>query len=382
MDAFRCGCIAEALFNIVDRARHGGTVVKIGLMATGSELGREELLLGGRLAQAANPLLRVVGIGPRHSDFTDLEWIESPDCEADIAAAMRTSLQEGILAGAVALHFPFPIGVATVGRVVTPGRGHPVFIASCTGSTAAQRQEALLRNAIYGIAVAKACGIDEPSVACMNIDGASPVLRALERMRQKGYTITLGNSKRADGNRLLRGNDLVLGTVDVLVCDTLTGNALVKIFSCYTTGGFYESAGWGYGPSVGEGWNAVISIISRASGAQVIANALYLTALAATGGLPRKVAEELAAARKAGLDAELIGLAPKTVEEPVVRPAPVPLDAEISGFDVLDIDTAVQLLWKENIYAEAAMGCTGPIVRVPGQAISRATDILHQAGLI
>lgn len=383
MDASGRRLIADALGTIVEKARHGGCVTKIGLMASGSELGQNEVLCGGRLAQAANPLLRVVAIGPRLSGFEDLEWIETPDCEAGIAAAIKQSLQEKAVAGVVAMHFPFPIGVATIGRIVTPWRGHPMFISSCTGSSAALRQEALLRNAVYGIAAAKACGLGEPTVAFLNIDGAGPALRALERMRKNGYAVRFGTSKRNDGGQCLRGNDLVHGAVDVLVCDTLTGNALIKIFSTYTTGGFYESSGWGYGPSAGEGWNDVISIVSRASGAQVIANALSLTAQAVAGQLPRKVAEELKAAREAGFDAELEGSVPKTVqEEPIAKPAPVPLDAEISGVDVLDMDRAVQALWKENIYAEAAMGCTGPVVRVQASIKPRATEILHGAGLI
>ncbi|MCL2122460.1 MAG: glycine/sarcosine/betaine reductase complex component C subunit beta [Desulfovibrionaceae bacterium] len=368
---------------IVDKARHGRHVMKIGLMAVGSELGRDEVLRGGRLAQAANPFLRVVVIGPRLPGFEDMEWIETPDCEADIAATITKSLQEDAVAGAVAMHYPFPIGVATIGRIVTPWRGYPMFISSCTGSTAALRQEALLRNAVYGVAAAKACGLAEPAVAFLNIDGAGSVLRAFERMRKNGYAVRFGASKRNEGGQLLRGNDLVHGAADVLVCDTLTGNALIKIFSTYTTGGFYESSGWGYGPSAGEGWNNIISIISRASGAQVIANALSLTAQAIAGQFPRKVAEELKAARKAGFDAELYGLKPKTErEESIAKPAVVPLDAEISGVDVLDMDKAVQALWKENIYAEAVMGCTGPVVRVQASVQSRAAVILRGVGLI
>jgi len=383
MDASGRRLIADALGNIVERARHGGHVVKIGLSAAGSELGREEVLRGGRLAQAANPLLRVVAFGPRLPGFEDLEWIESADCETDTAAALKNSLREGTVAGAVTMHFPFPIGVATIGRIVTPGRGRPMFIASCTGSTAAPRQEALLRNAVYGIAAAKACGLAEPTTAFLNIDGAGPVLRALGRMQANGYAVAFGASKRADGGRLLRGNDVVAGAVDVLICDTLTGNALVKIFSAFTTGGFHESTGWGYGPSVGEGWNDVISIVSRASGAQVVANALNLTAQVLAGRLPQRVAEELKAAREAGFDAELQGLTPVALrEDPVVKPAAVPLDAEISGVDVLDMDRAVQTLWRHKIYAEAAMGCTGPVVRVQAALQDRAAEILREANLI
>ncbi len=72
---------------------------------------------------------------------------------------MESALVDGRIAGAVALHYPFPLGVTTIGRVLTPARGRPMLIASCTGMSAASRTEAMLRNAVYGIAVAKALGI-------------------------------------------------------------------------------------------------------------------------------------------------------------------------------------------------------------------------------
>lgn len=384
MDEAKKRLISDALAGIVERARHGGPVCKIGLMASGSELGQEEILLGGRMAQAENPSLRVVAIGPRPAGYDDLEWVETADCEADIIAAVETSLRDGIVSGLVAMHFPFPIGVATIGRVMTPGKGKPMFIASCTGSTAPTRGESLLRNAVYGIAAAKACGIAKPSVAFLNIDGAGPALRSLIRMRDNGYDVALGTSARGDGGSLLRGNDLVSGSVDVIVCDTLTGNVLVKLFSTFTTGGQYESTGWGYGPSAGEDWNKVVSIVSRASGAPVISGALALTARAVNGGLPGLVAGELKHARAAGFDDELATLKPKAgpATEEVKKPAQVPVDAEIAGVDVMDMESAAQALWKEGIYAETAMGCTGPVVRVPKTVQEKATAILKKAGFL
>ena len=388
MDESKRLLIANALADIVEKARHGGPVCRIGLMATGSELGQEEILSGARIAQKENPSLRVVAIGPRAAGYDDLDWIETPDCEADIVAAVEKTLNEGAvsgpLSGVVAMHYPLPIGVATIGRVMTPARGRPMFIASCTGSAAPSRPEALLRNAVYGIATAKACGIENPTVAFLNLDGAGPVFRALAKMRDAGYAVTFGASERGDGGSLLRGNDIVSGCVDVLVCDTLTGNVLIKLFSTFTTGGQYESVGWGYGPSAGEGWDKVVSIVSRASGAPVIAGALALTAKAATGGLPERVAMELKAARSAGLDAALDGLKPKAAASAadVEKPPVVPVDAEIAGVDVLDMENAVHALWKHGIYAEAAMGCTGPVVRMQSSARTRAEEILRTAGFI
>ena len=122
----------------------------------------------------------------------------------------------------------------------------------------------------------------------LNLDAAPQVLRALNRMAEKGYPLNLGQSVRGDGGSLLRGNDLLCGAVDVCVADTLTGNVLMKVFSAFTSGGSYETSGWGYGPSVGEGWDKVVSIVSRASGAPVIANALAYTAAAVRGRPARR----------------------------------------------------------------------------------------------
>lgn len=124
----------------------------------------------------------------------------------------------------------------------------------------------MLRNALYGIATAKALGVDNPSLGVLNLEAAPQVMRALTRLRERGYPVRFGESVRKDGGTLLRGNDLLAGATDVCVCDTLTGNALMKVFAAFTSGGSYETSGWGYGPSAGEGWNKVVSIISRASG--------------------------------------------------------------------------------------------------------------------
>ena len=317
-----------------------------------------------------------------------MDWIETPDCEADIAAAMEKALDSkgaDALEGAVALHYPFPVGVTTMGRAFTPARGRAMILASTTGISAPQRACAMLRNAVYGLATAKAMGIADPGLGVLNLDAAPQVMRALSRMAEKGYAVRFGQSVRKDGGALLRGNDILAGAVDVCVCDTLTGNVLAKVFAAFGTGGGYEAAGWGYGPSVGEGWNKVVSIISRASGAPVIANALSYMAQAVRGGLPARVAAELRAARAAGLDEELEGLMPRpelgSGDVPVMPPV-VPTDEEIHGIDVLDLENAVHVLWKEGIYAEGAMGCTGPVVKLASAGLEKARALLTAAGYL
>lgn len=376
--------IGEALDEIVKSAKGRGELVPIGLMSSGSELGPEELALGGRLAQEEYRFIKVVMIGPRVRGFDDLEWIETDDCEADIQKAMEEALKSNRIKGAVALHYPFPLGVATVGMIHTPAKGKPLIISTSTGTSSTNRVEAMVLNAIYGIAVAKARGIKDPKVGILNVDGAQLVYRSLKRLAEQGYGITFGNSLRQDGGPILRGNDLIAGSVDICVTDTLTGNVLVKVFGAYNTGGNYESLGWGYGPSVGEDWPYVISIISRASGACVIANSIRFTAEVVTAGLPSIAKKELSMAKTCGLDGILADLHVKDEEKrlTVEPPKPEPTDEEIHGVDVLTIEDAVRVLWAHGIYAESAMGCTGPVIKVPSRLSAQAGDILTKEGYL
>lgn len=381
--------IGQALAELVEQARNGGPKIRVGLMMAGSELGSGEFVAAAHTAMREDACLQVVGIGPLPDSLAgaipaSMDWISTPDCETDISAAMEKALAEGSIAGAVALHYPFPLGVTTIGRVLTPGRGKPMLLASSTGLSATHRPEALLRNALYGIAVAKSLGIARPSVGILNLDAAPSVQRALSKLQAKGYDINFGSSVRADGGALLRGNDLLAGAVDVCVCDTLTGNVLMKLFAAFSTGGSYEASGWGYGPSTGENWNKIVSIISRASGMPVIANALRYTAEAVRGGLCSHVAQEVAAAKAAGLDELLASLAPKPecAAESVSPPPAEPTDEEIHGVDVLDLENAVRELWKEGIYAESAMGCTGPVVKLAAARREKAEACLRALGYL
>ena len=152
---------------------------------------------------------------------------------------------------AVTMHYPFPIGVSTVGRVTTPAHGKDMFIANTTGTSSTDRVEGMILNAISGIIVAKATGITNPTVGILNIEGAKAVEKALNELKAGGYDLTWGESSRADGGVCLRGNDVLKGTTDILVTDSLTGNVLMKVLSAFMTGGSYESTGFGYGPGIG-----------------------------------------------------------------------------------------------------------------------------------
>ena len=377
--------VAKALREIVDMASGEGAQVPIGLMSCGSELGREEVMRGARLASQLYPGLKVLPIGPPLPGYEDMDWIETPDTETGVASGMDEAINSGRILGAVALHYPFPLGVSTIGCVQTPGKGRPLFLASTTGTTATQRVEGMIRSAIYGIAVAKAFGVADPSLGVINLEGAPSVQRLMTKLKDGGYAFRAGESQRSDGGMVLRGNDLLTGAVDVAVSDSLTGNVLMKVFSAYTTGGGVESTGWGYGPSVGEGWGKVISIISRASGAMVIANALAYTARMARAELPKLVAAEIGAARDAGLDAVLAESkgpadAPKAAD--VACPPKESVDSEIAGIDVLSMDDAKFALWGKAIYAEPYMGCTGPVLKVSAANKEKAKAILTEAGFV
>lgn len=63
---------------------------------------------------------------------------------------MEQMVESGEVDGAVTMHFPFPIGVSTVGRAVTPARGREMFIANTTGTSSGDRVEGMILNAVDG----------------------------------------------------------------------------------------------------------------------------------------------------------------------------------------------------------------------------------------
>lgn len=353
--------------------------IRVGLTILGSEHGPEELLRGAELVQNQNPDIQVVVLGGGVE--TQLEMIPASD-EQEAHSKMDEMLQNHTLDAAVTMHYSFPIGVSTVGKVLTPAKGKEMFIANTTGTSSTERVTAMLRNAVYGIAVAKSCGRKNPTVGILNIDGARQLERALIKLKEGGYPITFTESARADGGVVMRGNDLLMGVPDIMVQDSLTGNVLMKVFSAYSTGGNYEATGCGYGPGVGEGFNRIICIISRASGAPVVAGALRFAADCAKGGLLEQVKAEIAAAKRAGWDDLIQALSQgtqNTYKKSEVNPPPKkPVTDSIPGIEVMQLEDAVQVLWGVNIYAESGMGCTGPIVLVAPEDKEKAVELLKQ----
>lgn len=361
--------IAETFLEVADALETGqyGKKPVIGFASEGSEHGKENIEEAMRLIErAGNKALLIEG--------------------DDIHKRMEQLLDSGEIDGAVTMHYPFPVGVSTVGKVYTPGKGKPMYLATTTGTSDTDRVCGMVKNAIYGIIAAKADGIEAPTVGIANIDGARQVERALLKLAEGGYEIHFADSARADGGVVMRGNDLLSGTPDIMVMDSLTGNLMVKIFSAYTTGGSYESVGFGYGPGIGPDYDKLIMIVSRASGAPVIAGAVEFATNLVRHDWKRISAEEFAKAEKAGFSEILKELKnsgkKETASEEVKMPPKEICTDQIPGIEVMDLEDAVKSLWKAGIYAESGMGCTGPIVLMAGGNKERAFAILKEAGYV
>lgn len=358
-------------------------IPKIAITTLGSEHGEGNVIEGALKATKSN--ISVTAIGSEGAE--GLKHVKA-DCEKDAHQLMEELLNSKKVDGAVTMHYPFPIGVSTVGRVVTPSKGKEMFIATTTGTSSADRVEGMVKNAIYGIITAKACGIKNPTVGIANVDGARQVEIALKALKENGYDINFANSDRADGGVVMRGNDLMTASADVMVTDSLTGNLLIKMFSAYNSGGKYESVGYGYGPGIGKDFNKLIMIISRASWAPVIEGAIKYAAELVNNDILNISKEEFAKVEKAGFNEVLGGLkkskgeSGKTSEVKVVAPPKEVVTEQISGVDVMDLEDAVEVLWKAGIYAESGMGCTGPIVLVNSVNIDKSKSLLIEAKFI
>ena len=341
--------IADTFLEVADALETGqyGKKPVIGFASEGSEHGEDNI-------KRAMELAAYKGL--------DARLIEGEDIHKE----MEKLLDSGEIDAAVTMHYPFPIGVSTVGKVITPGIGKPMYLATTTGTSDTDRIAGMVKNAIYGIIAAKADGIENPTVGIANIDGARQTEKALLKLKEQGYDINFAESARADGGIVMRGNDLLAGTPDIMVMDSLTGNLMMKIFSAYTTGGSYESLGFGYGPGIGDGYDRLIMIVSRASGAPVIAGAMEFATNLVKHNWKKIADDEFAKAKKAGFEAIIDELknAGKKEAAPAAAVTAPPKEictAQIPGIEVMDLEDAVQALWKEGIYAESGMGCTGPV---------------------
>ena len=377
--------IARTFLEMAEGLESGsyGPRPKIALTGMGSEHGEENAMQAAIMASKRG--VDVYYIGSLEAE--GITTIHVADDEEG-HKKMEQMVENGEVDGAVTMHFPFPIGVSTVGRVVTPAKGKEMFVANTTGTSSGDRIEGMIKNTIYGIITAKACGVKDPTVGILNVDGARQTEMALNQLREGGYDFKWATSARADGGAVMRGNDVLQGTPDIMVMDSLTGNVMIKMMSAYTTGGSFESTGFGYGPGIGKDYNKLILIISRASGAPLIANAIEYAAQLVRGKVFEVAKKEFEAAEKAGLNRILEARkaaakgASAAAEEEVKCPPAEPCTASIPGIEVMDLEDAAKVLWKAGIYAETGMGCTGPLVMMSEANHEKAVELLKGAGYI
>ncbi|MEG3007173.1 MAG: glycine/sarcosine/betaine reductase complex component C subunit alpha, partial [Oscillospiraceae bacterium] len=290
--------IANTFLELADGLETGsvGKRPRIAITALGSEHGEQNALNGAIIA--AKNGVDVVVIGTMENPLVTTVKVKDDEEGHKVMEAM---LKNHEIDGAVTMHFPFPIGVSTVGRVITPAKGNEMLLATTTGTSSTDRIEGMILNTIYGIITAKACGNQNPSVGILNVDGARQTETALKELTKGGYDINWATSNRADGGSVMRGNDILQGTPDIMVCDSLTGNIVTKMLSSFTTGGGFEATGYGYGPGIGQDYNQLVMIVSRASGAPIIANAIQYAAQLVKGKVFDVAKNEFKKANAAGL---------------------------------------------------------------------------------
>jgi hypothetical protein len=195
-----------------------GKKTRVGVTILGSEHGVEEVVKGAELAQQKDASIEVVLIGSEVDSKLTQEVVANED---EGYKRMEEMLDDGRLDACVTMHYSFPIGVSTVGRVTTPAAGKDMIVATTTGTSATNRTEGMVLNALYGIATAKSMGIAEPTLGLLNVDNIRQVERVLKDLQKNGYPLHFAESNRADGGAVMRGiteNGCVRITPTALKC--------------------------------------------------------------------------------------------------------------------------------------------------------------------
>ncbi|NLS55777.1 glycine/sarcosine/betaine reductase complex component C subunit alpha [Hafnia alvei] len=369
---------SQALRDVADTLSSKAPRMKIALTALGSELPNSDLM------QAASDVLGNIDpviIGPEGLEGSIHHHANTL---AQAHQIMERLLANGDIDGAVTLHYNFALGTTTATQIHSVASGRRMVLSSTTGSSDARRADALVKNALAGLAVADALGISHPTLGILNVDGAPAAERILQRLALTGFPINFAASSRADGGALMRGNDLIRAIPNVMVCDTLTGNLLIKLWSAGLSGGEVETTGCGYGVGLGPHQHAIVCIISRASGIATIAGAMQFCAQMAQREVIKRWQARWQHAQRVGIEQLLTRNA--VVDDPsststlntqdsVPTPVKTVVDDEIHGIDILQLDQAQRCLWLQGIYAETGMGCTGPVLMIHHQ--NRADALKH-----
>ena len=122
---------------------------KIALTGMGSEHGEENSMAAA--VEAAKDGIDVYYIGTLEAEGVTTVKVANDEEGHD---KMEEMLKNKEIDAAVTMHFPFPIGVSTVGRCVTPAYGKEMYIANTTGTSSTDRIEGMIKNAVYGIIAA------------------------------------------------------------------------------------------------------------------------------------------------------------------------------------------------------------------------------------
>ena len=145
--------IARTFLEMAEGLESGsyGPRPKIALTGMGSEHGEENAMQAAIMASKR-------GVDVYYIGSLEAEGVTTVHVADDEEGhkKMEQMVESGEVDGAVTMHFPFPIGVSTVGRVVTPAKGKEMFIANTTGTSSGDRIEGMIKNTIYGIITAKA----------------------------------------------------------------------------------------------------------------------------------------------------------------------------------------------------------------------------------
>ena len=115
--------VAEIFMDMANGLETGqfGARPKIALTGMGSEHGEENSMAAAKLAAAAGIDVQYIGT----LEDPAVTTIKVADDEEG-HAKMDELLNAHAIDGAVTMHYPFPIGVSTVGRSITPALGRCV----------------------------------------------------------------------------------------------------------------------------------------------------------------------------------------------------------------------------------------------------------------
>jgi glycine/sarcosine/betaine reductase complex component C subunit alpha len=254
--------MGEVFYQIADAIEAGkfDKKIKIGLTTLGCEIGIENWILAAEEISRQVEEFEVVLIGPRQRS-TLLQF--EAQSEEEVHRKMETMLDFGMIDACITTHYTYPIGVASVGKMMAPGKGRDFYLATTSGTADLDRSAAMIKNALYGIIAAKTMGIEKPRVGILNVAGARQTEKVLRKLKEQGYPIFFAQSVRPESGCIMRGNDVIAGTPDVLVHDSLTGNITMKMCATFMTGGTFESVGAGYGPGIGEHYDRLAMVISE-----------------------------------------------------------------------------------------------------------------------